>query len=415
MDTLPGYQKFLEYKNLVAGKKLSFYLHWVTSFITYCRQQECSPAEDSRIAPFLAHLAKAKEDWQVNQAREALRLYHYYLAREKQANIPAHPGTDAASAWQKVARQMEEALRLRHRSMRTEKSYMTWLRSFYSFVQAKPPAVIDSQDVKNFMSHLAVSKNVSASTQNQAFSAMLFLFRNVLDRPLDDISEAVRASRRRRLPVVLKKNEISAILEQLPPLYRLMARLIYGCGLRVQECTNLRIKDLDFEQGSLTVRSGKGDKDRLTVLPESLKNDLQAQIMLARELFERDRESGAKGVCLPDALERKYPNAGKEWGWFWVFPAPGNSTDPRTGVYRRHHIHVTNLQRAFRQAVRAAGISRPASLHSLRHSFATHLLERGHDIRTIQELLGHSNVQTTMIYTHVAGKNILGVTSPLDS
>ena len=415
MDTLPGYQQFLENKNLVAGKKLSYYLHWVSSFITYCREKECSPAEDSRIAPFLALLAKTREDWQVNQAREALRLYHFYLAQAEKANGATSLETDAASAWQAIAQQMREALRLRHRSIRTENSYMTWLRSLYTFVQGKTPGAIDSQDVKNFMSHLAVSRKVSASTQNQAFSAMLFLFRNVLDRPLDDIAEAVRASRRRRLPVVLSKNEINGILEHLPPLYQLMARLLYGCGLRVQECITLRVKDLDFEQGSLTVRSGKGDKDRLTVLPESLKNGLREQLMRSRELFERDRKCGAKGVCLPDALERKYPNAGKEWAWFWVFPALSNSTDPGTGIYRRHHIHVSNLQRAFRQAVRAAGINKPASLHSLRHSFATHLLERGHDIRTIQELLGHSNVQTTMIYTHVAGKNILGVTSPLDS
>jgi integron integrase len=244
---------------------------------------------------------------------------------------------------------------------------------------------------------------------------MLFLFRKVFDRPLDEITEAVRATRRRRLPVVLNQNEINAILAHLAPLYRLMARLIYGCGLRVGECISLRVKDLDCEQGSLTVRSGKGDKDRLTVLPESLKNDLQEQLMQARKLFESDRERQANGVCLPDALERKYPNAGKEWGWFWVFPAPTNSPDPATGTYRRHHIHITNQQSAFKRAVRAAGIIRPASLHSLRHSFATHLLARGHDIRTIQELLGHSNVQTTMIYTHVAGKDILGVTSPLDT
>lgn len=415
MDTLRGYQQFIEGKNLVAGKKLPFYIHWVSSFITYCRQLECSPAEDSRIAPFLTLLAKTKEDWQVSQAREALRLYHFYLAKATNASDVNCSETDAASAWKGVAQQMQEALRLRHRSIRTENSYMTWLRSFYTFVQGKPPAAINSQDVKNFMSHLAVSRKVSASTQNQAFSAMLFLFRNVFDCPLDEIAEAVRATRRRRLPVVLNQNEINAILAHLAPLYRLMARLIYGCGLRVGECINLRVKDLDFEQGSLTVRSGKGDKDRLTVLPESLKNDLQEQLMQARELFDRDREKRANGVCLPDALERKYPNAGKEWGWFWVFPAPNNSDDPRSGIYRRHHIHITNLQRAFKQAVRAAGITRPASLHSLRHSFATHLLARGHDIRTIQELLGHSNVQTTMIYTHVAGKNILGVTSPLDT
>ncbi|MHB8791345.1 MAG: integron integrase [Desulfobulbaceae bacterium] len=399
----------------MAEKKLSFYLHWVSSFISYCHKEDCSPADNSRILSFLNLLAKSKEDWQVNQAREALRLYHYYLAQKTQRESPPGADTDSDAAWRAVAQHMKEALRLRHRAVSTEKTYMKWLRSFYTFVEGKHPVDIDSQDVKNFMSYLAVSRNVSASTQNQAFNAMLFLFRNVLDRQLSDISETVRAKKRRRLPVVLKKNEINAILEHLPPLHRLMARLIYGCGLRVQECLSLRIKDLDFEQGCLTVRSGKGDKDRITVLPESLKNDLQEQILRARELFEHDRKHGAKGVCLPDALERKYPNAGKEWSWFWVFPAHTHSIDPRSEIHRRHHIHVTSLQRGFKQAVRAAGVISTASVHSLRHSFATHLLERGHDIRTIQELLGHSSLQTTMIYTHVAGKNILGVTSPLDS
>lgn len=270
--------------------------------------------------------------------------------------------------------------------------------------------------MKQFLSHLAVSKNVSASTQNQAFNALLFLFRNVLDRPLDDVADTVRASSaRRKLPVVLKKHEIHAVFEHLAPLHRLMAQLIYGGGLRVQECISLRVKDIDFEQSSLTIRSGKGDKDRLAVLPESLKEDLQQQLAGAREFFDRDRDRGMAGVSLPHALERKYPRAGLEWGWFWVFPSKMPSRDPRSGVRRRHHVHVSGLQRAFKNAVRRAGIAKNATVHSLRHSFATHLLEGGHDIRTIQELLGHSNLQTTMIYTHVAGKNILGVASPLDA
>jgi len=416
MDTLPGFRNFLVGKKLAADKKLAFFLQWVSSFISYCRAEKCSPADDSRIILFLNLLAKTKEDWQVNQAREALRLYHFYLSgmAQQQEHPTVADVRDADAHWRAVALQMREALRLRHRSLSTEKTYMKWLRSLYTFLQGKNPDDIDSRDVKNFMSYLAVSRNVSSSTQNQAFNAILFLFRNVLDRPMGDIAETVRAKKKRRLPVVLNKKEIEAILQHLSPLHRLMARTIYGCGLRVQECLSLRVKDLDFEQVSLIVRSGKGDKDRLTVLPESLKGDLQGQIARARELFEFDRKHGAMGVSLPDALERKYPNAGKEWGWFWVFPAQTHSQDPRSGIFRRHHIHVTSLQRGFRQAVQAAGIVGTATVHSLRHSFATHLLERGHDIRTIQELLGHSSVQTTMIYTHVAGKNILGVTSPLD-
>lgn len=294
MDTLPGFQKFLESKRLVPDKKIPYYLNWVSSFISYCQTQKCSAAEDGRIVPFLNLMAKEREEWQVKQAREALRLYHYHLTRETPETFVPGQDTDSDTAWRAIAVQMQEALRLRHRSLRTEKLYIHWLRSFYIFVKGKKTVDIDSQDVKNFMSHLVVSRNVSASTQNQAFNAMLFLFRNVLDRQLADITESVRARKSRKLPVVLNKKEIAAILEHLSPLHQLMARLIYGCGLRVQECLCLRVKDLDFEQGSLTVRSGKGDKDRLTVLPESLKDDLQQQIMRARELFERDRRLGAK-------------------------------------------------------------------------------------------------------------------------
>lgn len=416
MDSLSVFKSFLERKQLVSEKKLAYYLYWVSSFGSYCEKQNSLPSDNSKIEPFLHHLAKTREEWQVVQAREALRLYHFYLARAEGEESNVSSAKDGEQEWQIAALKMREALRLRHRSLRTEKAYLQWLRSFYSFMRGESKSINDigSRDVKNFLSELAVTRRVAASTQNQAFNALLFLFRHVLDRELNDIADTVRARRGRKLPVVLHKNEIDAIFEHLVPLQRLMARLIYGCGLRVQECISLRVKDIDFEQGSLTVRSGKGDKDRLTVLPESLKNDLQEQLMQARKMYERDRQDGAQGVSLPHALVRKYPEAGKEWAWFWVFPAQSPSVDPRSGIRRRHHIHVSSLQRGFKRAVREAGITRNASVHSLRHSFATHLLERGHDIRTIQELLGHSNLQTTMIYTHVAGKNILGVTSPLD-
>jgi integron integrase len=280
----------------------------------------------------------------------------------------------------------------------------------------KKVAEINKDDVQNFLSRLAVEKNVAASTQNQAFSALLFFFRHVLGRDLDDLNDTVRATKTRKLPVVLSKGEIQKIFSFLSGQYLLMARLIYGCGLRVQECLSLRVKDLDFEQSSLTVRSGKGDKDRMTVLPESIKNELLAHLAMVEKIFRRDAAyDRSGGVWLPRALGRKYPNAAKEWGWFWLFPASKVSVDPRTGEKQRHHLHVTSLQRQFKKAVRLTEIPKNASVHSLRHSFATHLLERGYDIRTIQELLGHANLQTTMIYTHVAGKNILGVTSPLDS
>ena len=234
-----------------------------------------------------------------------------------------------------------------------------------------------------------------------------------MNKPVDGL-DAVRARKRQRLPVVFSAQEVCQVFEQLSGTPRLMAMLTYGCGLRLTECLNLRVKDLEMERGVVTVRSGTGDKDRTTVFPERLKDDLLFHLLEVRALYDGDRAKDVPGVFLPDALERKYPNAGKEWAWFWVFPAPGLSVDPRTLVIRRHSQHPTVFQRAFKLAVRQAGIPKHASVHTLRHSFATHLLEQGTDIRTIQDLLGHSDLKTTMIYTHVVTKNALGIRSPLD-
>ncbi len=269
--------------------------------------------------------------------------------------------------------------------------------------------------MRDFLSHLALKRNVAAATQSQALNALVFLYRNVLNITLEEGElEAARASRKRKLPLVLTQNEINQIFAHLSGLPRFMAQLIYGGGLRLNECLQLRIKDIDLEQGMIIIRSGKGGNDRRTILPESLSEPLLAQMGEARKLFEEDRKKDLPGVWLPHALERKYPNAGKAWGWFWVFPSQSLSADPRTGIVRRHHRHPSTLQTAFKKALTASGISKPASVHTLRHSFATHLLENGYDIRTIQELLGHKSVQTTMIYTHVSKRNILGVRSPLD-
>jgi integron integrase len=414
MADLQAFERYLADKRIVPEKKVSYYVHWVSRFLTFCKKAKVTSTDDRQVEPFLQKLAKSNEEWQVNQAREALRLFFYYTSHAEEESADRVMSVEAKTAWQQTADRMREALRLRHRSLRTEKSYLQWLRSFYAFLQGKHPAEVDSGDVKRFLSHLAVERQVAASTQNQAFSGLLFLFRHVLDRELN-ISETVRAQGRRRLPVVLSKQEVQRIFEHLDGTHLLMARLIYGCGLRVQECVSLRVKDLDFEQSSLTVRSGKGDKDRLTVLPASLKNELHSHLVKVRRLYDQDTAQGdVEGVWLPNALARKYPKAGKEWGWYWLFPAGGYSSDPRGAQKRRHHLHASILQRRFKKAVQAAGVVANASVHSLRHSFATHLLEKGYDIRTIQELLGHVNLQTTMIYTHVADKNILGVTSPLD-
>ena len=285
---------------------------------------------------------------------------------------------------------------------------------FCKHLKGSSPYSLDNSHFTDFMTYLAVERKVSASTQNQAFNAILFFYRHVLDKDVGELSGAMRAKYRRRLPVVLTKQEIAQIFEHLKVNHLLMCKLIYGCGLRLKECLNLRVKDIDFAQNCLTVRSGKGDKDRQTVLPEGLKNSLQKHLEEVHSLYEEDRSDGLPGVYLPNALGRKYPNAGKEWAWQWVFPSPSLSVDPVTKVVRRHHAYPDALQKRFREAVRKAGIIKRATIHTLRHSFATHLLEGGYDIRTIQELLGHVNLQTTMIYTHVARKNKLGVRSPLD-
>jgi len=415
MSDLEAYEKYLADKRLVPEKQRPYFVFWVKSFLSFCDKQGALPTDDSQIEPFLRLLSKSKEEWQINQAREALRIFLFFLTRADAVTGKLHTTMDADDAWREVARQMREALRLRQRALTTERSYLQWLRAFYGFVGGKPPNQLDSADVKRFLSHLAAERHVAASTQNQAFNGLLFFFRHVLDRDLGDLADTVRAKARRRLPVVLKKHEVHRIFEHLSGTHQLMARLIYGCGLRLNECLRLRVKDIDFEQSALTVRAGKGDKDRITVLPEALKNDLLAHLLEVQHLYNNDLAGGkAEGVSLPNALEKKYPNAGSQWGWFWVFPAAGLCHDPRSGKLRRHHIHASSVQRQFKKAVQAAGIVANASVHTLRHSFATHLLENGYDIRTIQELLGHSNVQTTMIYTHVAGKNRLGVKSPLD-
>jgi integron integrase len=299
-------------------------------------------------------------------------------------------------------------------SLRTEKTYISWIRSFQRFLDDRSPYDINSDHVKNFLTYLAAERKVAAATQNQAFNALLFLYRYILDQDIDNLADVVRAPRRRRLPVVLTKPEICRLFDRLTGVNRLMAQIIYGGGLRLKECLKLRIKDMDFERGRVIVRFGKGGKDRETIFPESIQSHVKEHIESIRVFYDRDLKKNVSGVELPGALERKYPNAGKEWAWQWVFPSKKLSVDPRSGIVRRHHLHPTNLQRQIKCAVQKAKITKRVTVHTLRHSFATHLLENGYDIRTIQELLGHSSLRTTMIYTHVAGKNLLGVKSPLD-
>jgi len=314
----------------------------------------------------------------------------------------------------KLLDRVRSAIRTRHYSIRTEDSYVHWIRAFIRFSGLRHPRDMGAREVTAYLSHLATERYVAAATQQQALSALLFLYRHVLEKDLPWLDDLVRPKKPARLPTVLNPDEVARLLDSVGPRHVLMARLLYGTGMRLMECLRLRIKDVDFVRREIMVREGKGGKDRVTVLPQSLITPLQLQLTAARELFDRDRAARRPGVFLPHALERKYPNAGSSWAWFWVFPAAGLSVDPRSGIERRHHAHEKGLQRAMKLATQEAGIARPVSVHTLRHSFATHLLQSGYDIRTVQELLGHADVSTTMIYTHVASRNKRGVRSPLE-
>jgi integron integrase len=310
---------------------------------------------------------------------------------------------------------MHRALRVRHYSPRTEQAYCQWVRRFILFHGKRHPSELGAPEVQAFLDHLARDRGVSAGTQNQALAALVFLYNDVLAVRLEKQITLVRAQRPERIPIVLTGHEVSLLLAEMSGTPRLMASMMYGAGLRLLECAQLRIKDVDFERREIRVRDGKGRKDRLTPLPLALMSDLKAHLQQVERLHQQDLREGAGHVALPDALLRKYPGAAREWPWQWLFPATRKYVDDQTRETRRHHLHETVVQRAVRDAARAARLTKRASCHTLRHSFATHLLESGYDIRTIQELLGHRDVATTMIYTHVLNRGPLGVRSPLDT
>lgn len=315
----------------------------------------------------------------------------------------------------KLLDQVRQVLRLKHYSFRTEESYVRWIARFILHHNKRHPSTMNFPEIQDFLTHLAVNDHVSASTQNQALAALHFLYREVLTIPLAGNVEPMRAKRSEHIRTVLSKAEVRRLLDALrDDEYRLMAQLLYGSGLRLMECLRLRVKDVDFDHLAITVRDTKSDRDRVTILPQSLVIPLQEHLAQVRKLYEADRAGNLPGVSLPDAIERKYRNAAREWRWQWVFPSRVLSTDPRSGKTRRHHMHETGLQKAVRAAATRSGIHKRVGCHTLRHSFATHLLEGGYDIRTVQELLGHKNVETTMIYTHVLKRGGRAVHSPLD-
>ena len=311
--------------------------------------------------------------------------------------------------------QVRERIRVKHYSIRTEQAYTGWIRRFILFHCKQYPVTLSAPEVEAFLTHLAVERNVAAATQNQARSALLFLYKDVLGIELPWLDGVENARTPARLPVVLTRDEVARILRELKGIHALIGRLLYGSGMRTMECVRLRVKDVDFARFEIVVRDGKGAKDRITMLPRGVTAPLRAHLHDVWAMHQRDLTEGFGAVYLPHALHRKFPDTPKAWGWQYVFPAGDRSRDPRTDALRRHHLSDQSFQRAVRQAVRDAGLTKPASSHTLRHSFATHLLESGYDIRTVQELLGHSNVATTMIYTHVLNRGGRGVVSPLDA
>jgi len=310
--------------------------------------------------------------------------------------------------------QVRQAIRARHYSPSTEKAYVGWIKRFILYHGKRHPSEMGELEINRFLTSLAIQDHVAASTQNQALAALLFLYDKVLNRPLGHIENVIRAHRPRRLPAVLSRQEVRTVLGELNGTPLLVCDLLYGSGLRLLECLRLRVKDIDFHRNEITIRDGKGDKDRMTMLPAMVRKSLSAHLEKVRQQHEKDLVRGLGRVPLPDAIARKYPNADRQWAWQWVFPASSHYIDRLTGVRHRHHLHESVIQRAVKEAVWRAGLTKSASCHTFRHSFATHLLEDGYDIRTVQELLGHKDVKTTMIYTHVLNRGGKGVRSPID-
>jgi len=420
---LRDFELFLSQLGTIPENKTKFYIHWVRKFLKSCNYQLENINTES-VSQYLDSLKSDEKiaDWQVKQAADAVILYvEKFLKRPLQQITSLQKDYSVKSidqkappSWKETLEEAKNVIRLRHFSLSTEKTYLGWIARFKTYLGDRLPTLLEADDMKKFLTHLALHGRVSASTQNQAFNALLFLYRHILHKEVGDLTSVARAKRKMNLPTVLSRDEVKKLLSFLNGPYLLMAQLMYGCGLRLMECLRLRIKDVDFENDLLMVRSGKGEKDRALMMPEKIKEGLSKHVASVKEVHDQDLNMGYGEVSLPDALEKKYPNAPKEWGWQWVFPAENLSVDPRSGKVMRWHIHPSAIQRAVKEAVIKAHLPKKASCHTLRHSFATHLLEAGHNIRTIQELLGHKHVNTTMIYTHVIRKKPSEIRSPLD-
>ncbi len=440
-----------QYVDLLARKRIPekarrWYVARVEAFLRACNPVSVRALTKEQITDFFQDASRDGKlaDWQFRQLVDAIQLLvvelaqapvgrevdwdywkeagkpldpsHPTIARESSPGMASGSGPrySRSSKTYPILQDLARTLRARHYSIRTEKTYVDWCHRFLLFCEDKTVEQVSAEDVQRFLTHLAVDRTVAASTQNLAYNSINFLFKELLDRPLDDLSFS-RVRRPARLPVVLTRNEVKALLGRMDGTFGLMAGLMYGTGMRLMECIRLRVGDVDFGQQLIVVRNGKGAKDRIVPLPERYGPVLRAHLDDVRRQKDRDLAAGVGGVFLPDALARKYPNAAREWIWQYVFPSRALSQDPKSGQVRRHHLHESSLQRAIKSAARDAGIPKKVNSHALRHSFATHLLEAGYDIRTVQELLGHADVSTTMIYTHVLNRpGVLPVKSPAD-
>lgn len=444
----------------VPAKSVPWYVKHVEQYIHAYPGQRLAQHPARNLNDYLERLGRSEHlaDWQFKQALDALRILfvnivhtpwatsfpwrhwadastslphdHATVARAYSHRKGDRPGKDikitpsshdggfikkVSETYPAYFAKLTSAIRIRQYSIRTEQAYEAWLARFIGFHNMADPETLGAKAVAAFLEHIVVQRGVAASTQNQALNALVFFYTHALERPLGNLGEIVRSKKPRHLPVVLSRDEIHRLLRQIDiPMQHLMANLLYGCGLRLMECIRLRVYDIDFSYQHIFVRNAKGNKDRIVPLPKRLISPLQEQIKSVKATLHQDIEGGYGEVYLPDALARKYPNAAKELGWQYLFPSVKLSADPRSGKLRRHHIHENGLQKHIKKAAQEAGIMKRVSCHSLRHSFATHLLESGYDIRTVQELLGHADVSTTMIYTHVLNKPGVSVLSPLD-
>ncbi len=421
LSTLPEFQQYLLSRKLVPEKNAPYFAYWVKRYLAFSIPLAKLDKTDI-LQKFIEDLQSRQPlaDWQLQQAREAVQLYTNHFLGGKTSDVKAVSGGASSNAFDPdaVMANMREAIRIKHYSYSTERTYLDWVKRFFEYTaKVKEVAIREApgvDEIRDFLSHLAVSRNVSSSTQNQAFNALLFLFKSVLRIEIGDLSNTVRAKRGPKLPVVLTVEEVSRMLSLMEGTSLLMAQLLYGSGLRLMELFRLRVKDIDFGAGLLLILAAKGDKDRTTILPVGIRESIRLHLDEVKALHDRDLAAGLGDVYLPDALARKYPNAAKEWKWQYAFPSAKFSVDPRSGKVRRHHLSEKSIQNAVAAAVRKAAIPKHVTVHTLRHSFATHLLMNGVNIREIQELLGHKNVETTMIYTHVMRDMTTAPKSPLD-